>query len=175
MSKLGAWIDERTEWRTRARAWIDHPVIGGASWASAIGASVVACFGVLALTGVLLMTAYAPSPQTAWASVFYVQHVLSRGWIIRGLHFWAAQSLFVLAALHIAHGALVASYRKPREVAWWLTLAVLGLAVAEGITGGVLPWDQRGWWARVVEGNIVGLAPVIGGWLQAMLEGGSEL
>jgi len=175
MSKLGAWIDERTEWRTRARAWIDQPVIGGAPWASAICASVVACFGVLALTGVLLMIAYAPSPQTAWASVFYVEHVLSRGWIIRGLHFWAAQSLLVLAALHIAHGALAASYRKPREIAWWLTLAVLGLVVAEGITGGLLPWDQRGWWARVVEGNIVGLAPVIGGWLQAMLEGGPEL
>lgn len=175
MSKLAAWIDERTEWRTRARAWIDHPVIGGAPWASAIGASVAACFGVLALTGVLLMTAYAPSPQSAWASVFYVEYVLSRGWIIRGLHFWAAQSLLVLAALHIAHGAIVASYRKPREVAWWLTLAVLGLAVAEGITGGLLPWDQRGWWARVVEGNIVGLAPGIGGWIQAMLLGGSEL
>jgi ubiquinol-cytochrome c reductase cytochrome b subunit len=175
MSKLAAWIDERTAWRTRARAWIDHPVIGGAPWASAICASVVACFGVLALTGVLLMTAYAPSPQTAWASVFYVEHVLSRGWIIRGLHFWAAQSLLVLAALHIAHGALAASYRKPREVAWWLTLLVLGLVVAEGITGGLLPWDQRGWWARVVEGNIVGLAPGIGGWVQAMLEGGPEL
>jgi ubiquinol-cytochrome c reductase cytochrome b subunit len=175
MSKLGAWIDDRTAWRTQARAWIDQPVIGGAPWASAIGASVVACFGVLAFTGVLLMTAYAPSPQTAWASVFYVEHVLSRGWIIRGLHFWAAQSLLVLAALHIAHGALAASYRKPREIAWWLTLAVLGLVVAEGITGGLLPWDQRGWWARVVEGNIIGLAPVIGGWLQAMLEGGPEL
>ncbi len=100
---------------------------------------------------------------------------MPRGWILRGLHFWAAQSLIVLAALHIAHGALAASYRKPREIAWWLTLAVLGLVVAEGITGGLLPWDQRGWWARVVEGNIVGLAPVIGGWVQAMLEGGSEL
>jgi ubiquinol-cytochrome c reductase cytochrome b subunit len=175
MGKLAAWIDERTEWSTRARAWIDHPVIGGAPWASAICASVVTCFGVLALTGVLLMTAYAPSPQSAWASVFYVEYVLSRGWIIRGLHFWAAQSLLVLAALHIAHGAMVASYRKPREVAWWLTLAVLGLAMAAGITGGLLPWDQRGWWARVVEGNIVGLAPVVGGWLQAMLEGGPEL
>jgi len=175
MGKLAAWIDERTEWRTRARAWVDHPVIGGAPWASAICASVVTCFGVLALTGVLLMTAYAPSPQTAWASVFYVEYVLSRGWIIRGLHFWAAQSLLVLAVLHIAHGAMVASYRKPREVAWWLTLAMLGLAMAEGITGGLLPWDQRGWWARVIEGNIVGLAPGIGGWLQAMLEGGPEL
>lgn len=175
MGKVADWVDERTGWRTRARAWIDHPVIGGAPWASAIGASVAACFGVLALTGVLLMTAYAPSPQSAWGSVFYVEYALSRGWIVRGLHYWAAQSLFVLAALHIAHGVLAGSYCKPREIAWWLTLLVLGLAVAEGITGGLLPWDQQGWWARVVEGNIVGLAPGIGGWLQAMLQGGPEL
>ena len=80
-----------------------------------------------------------------------------------GLHYWAAQMLFVLAAVHVVHGAFVASYRYPREVAWWLTLGVLGLAVGEGITGGLLPWDSRGWWARVVEGNITGLAPGLGG------------
>jgi ubiquinol-cytochrome c reductase cytochrome b subunit len=47
--------------------------------------------------------------------------------------------------------------------------------VAEGLTGGLLPWDERGWWARVVEGNIVGLAPGLGSWLQQMMQGGTEL
>ena len=62
-----------------------------------------------------------------------------------------------------------AAYRKPGEIGWWLTLAVLGLAIGEGITGGLLPWDQLGWWARVVEGNIAGLTPVIGGFVQQMI------
>jgi ubiquinol-cytochrome c reductase cytochrome b subunit len=101
--------------------------------------------------------------------------VQDRGWIVRGLHYWAAQSLIVLAALHIIHGAFVASYRRPREVAWWVTLVLLALVIGEGITGGLLPWDERGWWARVVEGNIVGLAPGVGAWLQQMMQGGSEL
>jgi ubiquinol-cytochrome c reductase cytochrome b subunit len=91
------------------------------------------------------------------------------------LHFWAAQALFVLAALAILHGTLVASYRSPREIVWWLMLAVLGLTLAEMITGGLLPWDQRGWWGRVVEANIVGMAPVIGGWIGRMISGGPEL
>src|SRR5580704_2709178 len=121
------------------------------------------------------MRAYAPSPQTAWASVHYVQFVQGGGWVVRGLHYWAAQSLFVLAALHVVHGALAATYRKPGEIGWWLTLLVLGMAVGEGITGGLLPWDQLGWWARVVEGNIAGLAPVLGGFIQQMISGGSEL
>jgi len=175
LARLGDWMEERTRWRTAARGWIDHPVVGGAPWAAAMAASVATCFAVLALTGLTLMTAYGASPQAAWASVHYVQFVQERGWVVRGLHFWAAQSLIVLAALHVAHGAFVASYRKPREVAWWLTLGVLGLTVAGGITGGLLPWDERGWWARVVEGNIVGLAPGLGSWIQEMMQGGTEL
>jgi ubiquinol-cytochrome c reductase cytochrome b subunit len=175
---IGDWLDERTGWRTWGGRWLEHGlvgVVGGSAWGSALAASVATCFGVLALTGLLLMTAYAPAPQSAWASVHYVQFVQQGGWVVRGLHFWAAQMLFVLAAVHVVHGALTASYRKPGEIGWWLTLLVLGLAVAEGITGGLLPWDQLGWWARVVEGNIAGLAPVIGGFVQQMIAGGSEL
>ncbi len=172
---LGDWLDDRTGWRSSLRRGIDHPAVGGGPWASAIGAAVATCIGILALTGLVLMTSYGAAPQAAWASVHYVQFVEPGGWIIRGLHYWAAQSLFVLAAVHVIHGAFVASYRKPGEIGWWLTLLVLGLAVAEGITGGLLPWDQLGWWARVVEGNIAGLAPVLGGWISQMIAGGSEL
>src|ERR1700733_11457283 len=174
-ARIAEWLEERTGWRSSAQGWIDHPLVGRAPWASAIAASVATCVAVLVLTGVTLMTAYGASPQAAWASVHYVQFVQGGGWVVRGLHYWAAPALFVLAALHVAHGAFVASYRRPREVAWWLTLGVLGLAVGEGITGGLLPWDERGWWARVVEGNIVGLAPGLGSWLQQMMQGGNEL
>jgi ubiquinol-cytochrome c reductase cytochrome b subunit len=172
---VGDWLDERTGWRGAARAWLDHPAVGGGLWARAIGSAVATCIGILALTGLVLMTAYAPSPQSAWASVAFTQYVQDGGWLVRGMHYWAAQALMVLAALHVLHGAFVATYRKPGEIGWWLTLAVLGVAMAQGITGGLLPWDQRGWWARVVEGNIMGLAPVIGGWLQRTMSGGPEL
>src|ERR1019366_4371382 len=167
------WLDERTAWRSWGPRWLDHPLVGGGPWASALAASVATCFGVLALTGLVLMTAYAPSPQTAWASVHYIEFVQQGGWLVRGLHFWAAQSLFVLAAVHVVHGALGGVYRKPGELGWWLTLLVLGIALAEGITGGLLPWDQLGWWARVVEGNIAGLAPVVGGFIAPMIAGGA--
>ncbi|MDP9036825.1 MAG: cytochrome b N-terminal domain-containing protein [Myxococcota bacterium] len=173
--KIGDWLDERIAWRTALRAWLDLPARGDTGWGAAIGASVATCCGVLALTGTVLMTAYAPAPQSAWASVHYIEYVQQGGWVLRGLHYWAAQALLVLAAIHIAHGVFSAAYRKPREVAWWLTLAVLGLVVGEGITGGLLPWDDRGWWARLVEGNIIGLAPMLGGFLQQMMQGGPEL
>jgi ubiquinol-cytochrome c reductase cytochrome b subunit len=172
---VGDWLDDRTSWRDGMSEWLDAKVFPRAVVPGFLAAAVLACLAVLGLTGVVLMTAYAPSPQTAWASVHYVQYVQQHGWIVRGLHYWAAQGLFVFAALHVLYGALAAGYRQPREVTWWLTLAVLGLTLGELITGGLLPWDQRGWWARVVEGNITGLAPVIGGFLEQMMSGGPEL
>jgi ubiquinol-cytochrome c reductase cytochrome b subunit len=175
LKRAGDWLEERTGWRAGRRSWLDHPVVGGAPWAAAMAASVATCFGVLALTGLVLMTAYSASPQTAWASVHYVQFVQDRGWVVRGLHHWASDGLLVLAVVQVAHGAMSAGYRKPREVAWWLTLGLVAVVAGECITGGVLPWDERGWWARVVEGNIVGLAPWIGGWIQRMMQGGTEL
>jgi ubiquinol-cytochrome c reductase cytochrome b subunit len=177
---LGDWLDHRTGFRAairdaaNARGFsgrfdTDSSVMGG------LAAAVAACFALLVLSGVALMTVYSPSPQTAWASVHFVQFVEPQGWVVRGLHFWAAQLLFVLSAAHVLCGALVGSYRRPREIGWWLTLAAVALVISQGITGGLLPWDQRGWWARAVEGNIVGLAPVAGMWLQRMLFGGPEL
>ena len=174
MRTLGDWLDERTGWRSwwddyldRRRAW--------APWSAAMETLVAASFVLLAVTGVALMTSYAPSPQTAWASVHHTQYVLAGGRIVRGMHFWAAQALIVLAAAHIVQGALAAKYRKPREIQWLITLVVLALVLGECITGGLLPWDQRGWWARVVEGNIVGLAPALGSSIRRIMLGGAEL
>ena len=169
------WIDARTGHRAAWNAWIDAPGAPVEPATRVLDASVASAFVVLVATGLLLMTEYAPSPQSAWASVHYAQFVQANGWILRGLHFWAAQALFVLALGRVVYGAVVAAYRPRREIVWWLSLGVVGLAVAQGITGGLLPWDQRGWWARVVEGNILGLAPGIGGWLQQMMSGGAQL
>src|SRR5579863_4146654 len=93
LKQAGEWLEDRTGWRAGWRAWLDHPVAGGAPWAAAMAASVATGFVVLVLTGLVLMTAYSPSPQTAWASVHFVQFVQDRGWIVRGLHHWASDGL----------------------------------------------------------------------------------
>src|SRR5580700_8406579 len=123
---IGAFIEERTSLGSAAASFLDTRVPSGAWLSRVLASAVAACVVVLALTGVLLMTAYSPSPQSAWASVHYIEFIEDHGWVIRGLHFWAAQALIVLSALAILHGALVATYRAPREIAWWLMLAILG-------------------------------------------------
>ena len=37
LRKASDWLEERTGWRSGATAWLDHPVVGGAPWASADG------------------------------------------------------------------------------------------------------------------------------------------
>src|SRR5258706_15779098 len=93
LRKLGDWLDERTSWRAAVQAWVEHPVVGGERWARAVGASVATALGVFALTGLLLMTAYAPSPQSAWPSVHPCQFVQDHGSFVRGPLYWALQAL----------------------------------------------------------------------------------
>src|SRR5580700_5315002 len=128
---IGAFIEERTSLGSAAASFLDTRVPSGAWLSRVLASAVAACVVVLALTGVLLMTAYSPSPQSAWASVHYIEFIQDRGWIVRGLHYWAAQALLVLAAVHVVYVAFAGAYLKPREIGWWLTLLVLGLSVGE--------------------------------------------
>lgn len=175
MARLGDWLDARLGYRQRARAWLEHPVLGGAPWAAAMGRVIGACFLLLAATGVLLMTAYAPTPQAAWPSVHYLTHTLPGGWVLRGVHCYTSHALVVLVGVHLVHLVARGAYRRPNELAMWLAIVFVGLVLGEAITGHLLPWDQRGFWARKVEYGIVGMAPGVGAWLQRVLQGGPEL
>jgi ubiquinol-cytochrome c reductase cytochrome b subunit len=120
------------------------------------------------------MTTYAPSAQTAWASVHYISYSLSGGWLVRGLHHFGSQAMVVLAALHLGQVALFGAYKKPREINWWFGLMLLGITLGFSLTGYLLPWDQRGYWATKVATNIAGTVPVAGSFVQALLQGGTQ-
>lgn len=170
--RLGDWLDARTGHRHILHELLDEPVVGGARWAYVYGSALTLAFVVQAVTGLLLMTTYAPSAQTAWASVHYISYSLSGGWIIRGLHHFGAQAMVVVAVLHLGQVALFGAYKKPRELNWWFGLLLLGITLGFSLTGYLLPWDQKGYWATRVATNIAGTAPVVGAFLQALLQGG---
>jgi ubiquinol-cytochrome c reductase cytochrome b subunit len=66
------------------------------------------------------------------------------------------------------------AYRAPREVNFWFGLALLGLVLAMSLTGYLLPWDQKGYWATKVATNLVAVVPLIGPGLQKIIIGGPE-
>ena len=174
MSKLGDWLDERTGHRAFVAHMLDEPVRGGARWAYVWGSALVLTFVIQAVTGYMLMSAYAPSATTAWSSVAHITYTMRAGWLVRGLHHFGAQAMVILLVLHLAQTALYGAYKRPREMNWFLGLALLGVTLGFALTGYLLPWDQKGYWATRVATNIVGSVPALGPWLQSVLVGGQE-
>jgi ubiquinol-cytochrome c reductase cytochrome b subunit len=67
---------------------------------------------------------------------------------------------------------LFGAYKKPRESTWMVVVCLLLLTLAYGLTGYLLPWDNRAYWGTVVTTQMAGKAPMIGPYLKRLL--GSE-
>lgn len=172
--KLGDWLDERTGFRAALRAALDEPVPGGARWSYVFGSVATFLLVVQAVTGVLLESGYAASVKDAWASVAYLEDQVAAGWVVRGLHAAGASALVIVVGLHLLQVTVWGAYRRPREVTWWVGLALMGCLLAFALTGYLLPWDQKGYWATQVATSLVGATPAVGPWLKRLVQGGAE-
>ncbi len=172
MSRIGDWLDERTGHRALLGRLLDEHVPGGARWAYVWGSALTLSLAAQAITGFLLMTAYAPSASTAWASVAHVQITMRAGWLVRGIHHFGAQAMVVLLAAHLVQTAIYGAYRRPREVNWYLGLGLFAVTLAFALTGYLLPWDQKGYWATRVATGILGSVPVVGRPFEELVVGG---
>jgi ubiquinol-cytochrome c reductase cytochrome b subunit len=172
VKKLCDWFDHRTGYRKLISALLIEHIPGGAKWRYVWGSCLAFVFGIQLITGVLLMTAYSPSDSTAWASVYFIQYQMDFGWLIRGLHHFGSQTMVVLLGVHMLQVVIAGAHLPPREINWWLGLALLGAVLVLSLTGYLLPWDQKGFWATQVATNIAGNLPVAGAWLQKIIVGG---
>jgi len=69
------------------------------------------------------------------------------------------------------HGA----YKAPRELNWVSGVILLILTFGFGLTGYLLPWDQRAYWATTVASEIAGGIPQIGDLILVFLRGGWDV
>lgn len=168
------WLEHRTGIRTLFRNALYERIPGGARWRYVWGSTLVSVFALQVVTGVLLMTAYSPSAQTAWSSVWYIQTQMTAGWLIRGLHHFGSQAMIILLPIHVLQVVLAGAYRPPREFNWWIGILLLLIVLGLSLTGYLLPWDQKGYWATKVATNIMGLTPLVGEHLQQLVVGGVE-
>ncbi|HVU86858.1 MAG TPA: cytochrome b N-terminal domain-containing protein [Pirellulales bacterium] len=174
MKALVKWLDHRTGIADLLHAALYEHVPGGARWRYVWGSTLVFAFTVQAITGVFLWMSYAPSSQTAWESVYYIQHEMQGGWLLRGIHHFMAQAMVVLLALHLMQVVIDGAYRAPREVNFWLGLMLMQIVLGLSLTGYLLPWDQKGYWATIVATNIASIVPGVGEQLQRLIVGGPE-
>ncbi len=137
------------------------------------GLAVYLCL-VLILTGMLEMFYYIPSANEAAQSVQTIAFLAPLGWLVRNLHFWAAQLLVLVTALHLLRVVFTGAYTPPRRFNYLLGLALLVLCLFLDFTGYVLRWDEGVHWALVTGTNLIQAIPVLGPGLYRWLVGGSQ-
>ena len=172
--KLLNWLDNRTGFREVMHEALFERIPGGARWRYVWGSTLVFTFVVQVISGFFLWSAYSPSAQTAWESVYYIQHEMTFGYIVRGIHHYAAQMMVVLLAIHLIQVIVDGAYKAPRELNFWLGLILMQIVLGLSLTGYLLPWDQKGYYATQVSTKIMGATPVIGPQLQELAQGGPE-
>jgi len=173
-STLSTWLEHRTGIMTFVRAMLLEGVPGGAKWRYVWGSCLAFVFSIQLITGLFLMTAYSPSSSQAWSSVHFIQYKMDFGWLIRGLHHFGSQTMMVLIALHMLQVVIAGAQLPPREVNWWLGIGLLSVTFGLSLTGYLLPWDQKGYWATRVATNISSNIPVIGNDIKQLAVGGPD-
>jgi ubiquinol-cytochrome c reductase cytochrome b subunit len=76
--------------------------------------------------------------------------------------------------VHLLRVFLYGSYKAPREVTWLTGLVLFALVLAFALSGYLLPWDQKAYWATTVTVNVARSGP-FGEYVAGLLQGGATL
>jgi quinol-cytochrome oxidoreductase complex cytochrome b subunit len=135
------------------------------------GGLAVFCLLVVVFTGILEMFFYVPTPESAGNSIQMITYAVPYGALVRGLHFWSAQALVVVSAIHLLRVIFTGAYTAPRRLNYLLGLGLLLLSLLLDFTGYVLRWDEGIRWALTVGTNLLKSIPVIGQALYGFIVG----
>ena len=87
---------------------------------------------------------------------------------------WGSTVMVILVFLHMGRTFFFGAYKYPRELNWIIGVVLLILTMMMALTGYLLPFDQRSFWATVVGVNINASGPIVGPYLADFLRGGAE-
>ena len=162
MKRVLDWLHSRTGYRSGVADLLEEPLPPGTGWWFTLGSVLLFLLSAQVVTGIGLALYYAPTPDHAYQSVKFITEQVTLGRFVRGLHFFGASAIVIVAALHMLRVIAFGSYKAPREATWVTGLVLLNLILAFALTGYLLPWDQRAYWATVVTVNISKLVPFAG-------------
>jgi menaquinol-cytochrome c reductase cytochrome b subunit len=168
------WVEERTGLSPFLRGFLYRKVPKGTNWFYTLGSATMFAFLSQAVTGVFLAMYYEPDPTRAYSSASHITNDVFLGELVRGMHKWGATVMIVLIFLHMGRTFFFGAYKYPRELNWIIGVVLLVLTLAMGLTGYLLPFDQRSFWATVVAVNINASGPIMGPYLADFLRAGAE-
>jgi quinol-cytochrome oxidoreductase complex cytochrome b subunit len=140
-----------------------------------LGGATLFLFGVQVASGILLAMYYRASAEEACASVGYIMTAVPFGDLVRSVHAWSADLMIGFLFAHLFSVWIMRAYRAPRELTWVFGCFLLGVSVALGFTGYLLPWNELSYFATRVGTEIAGDVPLIGERLRTFLRGGEEI
>ncbi|HET6548548.1 MAG TPA: cytochrome b N-terminal domain-containing protein [Solirubrobacter sp.] len=168
------WVDERTSLSGGIRWLLFRKVPKGTNWFYTLGSATMFAFVSQAITGVFLAMYYTPSPTQAYESARHITNDVFLGEFVRGMHKWGSSVMVILIFLHMGRTFFFGAYKYPRELNWIIGVVLVVLTFLMSLTGYLLPFDQRSYWATIVAANINGTGPLVGPYLSDFLRGGAD-
>jgi ubiquinol-cytochrome c reductase cytochrome b subunit len=165
------WLEHRTGLESAIKNFLYEEIPASSGWHQVLGSMAMFSFMVQAVTGILLAFNYAPTPGEAYNSVRYIMTELTGGALIRGLHHWGASLMIIIVVLHMTQVFVWGAYKKPREATWLVGCVLLLITLAFGLTGYLLPWDNRAYWGTVVTTRIASSPPGVGEYVSRLMGG----
>jgi cytochrome b6 len=183
MGRIRQWLDTSVKWiddrvglegiRTLAKKK-EVPVHRHTIWYY-LGGMTLFLFTIQVATGILLLFYYRPSAEEAFESIQFIMAEVEFGWLVRSIHAWSANLMIFTLFLHLFSVLLVKAYRPPRELTWFSGVALMGIAMAFGFTGYLLPWNELAYFATRVGTEITGVVPMVGEFLLRLSRGGDDV
>jgi len=173
-ASVAGWLDERTGATPFLRGFLYRKVPKGTNWFYTLGSATMFAFLSQAVTGVFLAMYYEPDPTRAYESASRITNEVFLGELVRGMHKWGSSVMIILIFLHMGRTFFFGAYKYPRELNWVIGVVLLVLTMMMGLTGYLLPFDQRSYWATIVAVNLNGMGPFMGPYLADFLRGGAD-
>jgi ubiquinol-cytochrome c reductase cytochrome b subunit len=173
IKQLYEWLDFRLKLGDGITEAVTHHVPRNtASWFYVFGSASLTLLILQFVTGICLALVYVPAADQAWNSLQALNHTLSFGWIIRGMHGWGSNLMVGMVIIHMVQVFLFGAYKFPRELTWMIGVLLLLMTLGMAFTGQVLRWDQDSYWGLGIGAAIIGRVPFIGPNLVHLMLGG---
>jgi len=174
MLRLWKWFTDRWPYYALKDLLLKEDIPGGASFAYTLGTTLIMLFTLQIVSGILQLFYYVPTTDHAYNSVNYLRTEVPFGWLIHNMHYWGAQAMVLVAALHMVRVYVWGAYKKT-PLTWFFGVGQILVIMAISFTGAPLIWDQAGYWAGEVGSSIAGEVPVAGDLLKTILRGGPTM
>lgn len=105
---------------------------------------------IVMATGLILIMWYVPTKASAFDSILRIQNEIPIGGLMRGMHKYGADAMIIAATMRLYRMFINGDFKPSKELNIAIGLVTLLLSMYSGLTGYLLIWNQRAFWATKV-------------------------